>query len=70
MLGKITKTTSTAIPTTPGTGSRPQLASILREGRKCANIHLSSGVIWGIPVKCKLPDVIRRGIDDLTPVTS
>jgi hypothetical protein len=40
---------STTIPTTPGTGSRPQLASILREGRKSANIHLSSGVIWGIP---------------------
>jgi hypothetical protein len=37
---------STTIPTTPGTGSRPQLASILREGRKSANIHLSSGVIW------------------------
>ena len=29
----------------------PQLVSILREGRKSANIHLSSGVIWGIPVK-------------------
>src|SRR5271169_6942054 len=40
---------STTIPTTPGTGSRPQLASILREGRKSANIHLSSGVIWGTP---------------------
>ena len=25
-------------------------ASILREGRKSANIHVSSGVIWGIPV--------------------
>jgi hypothetical protein len=34
----------------PGTGSRPQLASILREGRKSANIHLSSGGIWGIAV--------------------
>ena len=41
---------STTITTTPGTGNRPQLASILREGRKSANIHLSSGVIWGIPV--------------------
>jgi hypothetical protein len=41
---------STTLPTTPGTGSRPQLASILREGRKTENIHLSSGVIWGIPV--------------------
>jgi hypothetical protein len=40
---------STTIPTTPGTGSRPQLASMLREGRKSANIHLRSGVIWGIP---------------------
>ena len=42
---------STTIPTTPGTGSRPQLASILREGRESANIHFSSGVIRGIPAK-------------------
>jgi hypothetical protein len=27
------------------------LASILREGRKSAIIHLSSRVIWGIPAK-------------------
>jgi hypothetical protein len=30
---------STTTPTTPGTGSRPQLASMLREGRKNANIE-------------------------------
>jgi hypothetical protein len=36
-------------PFRPPQGSRPQLASILREGRKSVNIHLSSGVIWGIP---------------------
>jgi hypothetical protein len=34
MPGKMTK----SIPTTPGTGSRPQVVSILREGRKNANI--------------------------------
>ena len=48
MPGKMTKSIL-RLPTTPGTGSRPQLAFILREGRKSANIHLSSGVIWGIP---------------------
>ena len=31
-------------------GSRPNLASVLQEGRKNANIHASSGVIWRIPV--------------------
>ena len=41
----------------PGTGSRPQLASIVREGRKSANIHLSSGVIWGIPVDKEKPPI-------------
>jgi hypothetical protein len=55
MPGKMTKSPSTTIPTTPGTGSRPQLASILREGRKSANIHLSSGVIWGIPERLAAP---------------
>jgi hypothetical protein len=50
MPGKMTKSIlRPTIPTTPGTGSRPQLASMLREGRKSANIHLRSGVIWGIP---------------------
>jgi hypothetical protein len=49
----------------PGTGSRPQLASILREGRKSAN-NLSSGVIWGIPGKYPLaaqnhPQLLRPG---------
>jgi hypothetical protein len=34
---------STTIPTTPGTGSRPQLASMLREGRKSANIQSHLG---------------------------
>ena len=30
---------------------RPRLACVLREGRKNANIHAGSGVIWGIPVQ-------------------
>jgi hypothetical protein len=35
MPGKMTKSNSSiTIPTTPGTSSRPQLASTLREGRK------------------------------------
>jgi hypothetical protein len=29
--------------------SRPHLAAVLLEGRKCANIHASLGVIRGIP---------------------
>jgi hypothetical protein len=31
-------------------GGRPHLAAVLQEGRKYANIHARSGVIWGIPV--------------------
>jgi len=31
----------------PRSSGDSQLASILREGRKSANIHLSSGIIWG-----------------------
>jgi transposase len=34
-----------------GDGSCPNLASILPEGRKAANIQASSGAIWGIPVE-------------------
>jgi hypothetical protein len=29
---------------------RPHLASVLREGRKSANIYAGLGVIWGIPI--------------------
>jgi hypothetical protein len=29
--------------------SRPHLAAVLQKGRKSAKIHISSGVIWGIP---------------------
>jgi hypothetical protein len=32
-------------------GSRPNLASVLQEGRKNASIHASSGVIWRIPLQ-------------------
>jgi hypothetical protein len=32
-----------------GDGSRPNLASVLQEGRKNASIDASSGVIWKIP---------------------
>ena len=50
MSGKMTKSIlRPPIPTTPGTSSRPQLASMLQEGRKSANIHLSSGSHLGIP---------------------
>ena len=30
-------------------GSRPHLVSFFQGSRKSANIHASSGVIWGIP---------------------
>lgn len=30
--------------------ARPNLASVLQEGGKSANIHVRSGAIWGIPV--------------------
>jgi hypothetical protein len=33
-----------------GGGGRPNLASVLQEGDKSANIHVRSGAIWGIPV--------------------
>jgi hypothetical protein len=29
---------------------RPHLASVLRDGRKSANIYVGLGVIWGIPM--------------------
>ena len=41
---------STTVRAAQGDGSRPNLASVLLEGRKNANIHASSGVIWRIPV--------------------
>jgi hypothetical protein len=39
---------STPIRTAQGDGSRPDLASVLQEGKQCANIYIGSGVIWGI----------------------
>ena len=42
---------STTVGAAPRDGSRPNLASILQEGERSANIHSSSGVIRGIPVK-------------------
>src|ERR1035441_10601177 len=41
---------STTVRAARGDGSCPNLASILPEGRKNANIHASSGIIRGIPV--------------------
>jgi hypothetical protein len=38
------------LPTARRGSSRRHLASVLQEGRKSANIHASSGVIWGIPI--------------------
>ena len=38
-------------------GSRPNLASVLPEGRKNASIHASTGAIWGIPVNISLASV-------------
>src|SRR6266446_4543994 len=48
---------STIVRAARAAGSHPQLASVLLQGRKSANIHASSGVIRGIPVKSVLPFV-------------
>jgi hypothetical protein len=41
---------STIVRAAQGDGSRPNLASVLREGGESANIHVRSGAIcWGIP---------------------
>jgi hypothetical protein len=40
---------STTVRAARGAGNRLRLASVLREGRKSANIHTRSGVIRGIP---------------------
>src|SRR6266576_3621316 len=42
---------STIVRAARAAGSHPQLASVLLQGRKSANIHASSGVIRGMPVK-------------------
>ena len=39
---------STIVRAARAAGSHPHLASVLLQGRKSANIHASSGVIWGI----------------------
>ena len=40
---------STNVRAAQGDGSRPNLASVLQQGEKSANIHVRSGAIWGIP---------------------
>src|SRR5260221_1155116 len=42
---------STIVRAARAAGSHPQLASVLLQGRKSANIHASSGVIRGIPAQ-------------------
>ena len=44
----------TIVRTARGDGSRPNLASVLQEGRKYTSIHASPGVIWRIPVERKI----------------
>jgi hypothetical protein len=39
---------STIVRAARAAGSHPHLASVLLQGRKSANIHASSGVIWGM----------------------
>jgi hypothetical protein len=51
---------STIVRASRAAGRHPHLASVLLQGRKSANIHASSGVIRGIPVKtieCSIMDV-------------
>jgi hypothetical protein len=40
----------TAVRARARVGSSRHCAPVLQEGRKAANIHASSGFIWGIPV--------------------
>src|SRR5262249_23679401 len=42
---------STSVRVARAAGSHPHLASVLQQGRKSAKIHVSLGVIRGIPVK-------------------
>jgi hypothetical protein len=42
---------STTVRAARGAGSRPHLASVFQPSRKSANIHISSGVIWGMWAK-------------------
>src|SRR4051812_23740674 len=55
-------------------GSRPNLASVLREGWKNASIHVSSGVIWRIPVQMeqltRRNTMDRRDILNLSAITT
>ena len=51
MPGKMARSASlTTVRAARRAGGRPHLAAVLQEGRKYANIHARSGVIWGIPV--------------------
>src|SRR6266404_4275240 len=45
---------STIVRAARAAGSHPHLASVLLQGRKSANIHASSGVIWGMSDSCYL----------------
>src|SRR5438105_952045 len=58
---------STIVRAARAAGSHPQLASVLLQGRKSANIHASSGVIRGTPVKSVLPFVDPAA--EKTPMT-
>jgi transposase len=57
---------ATTVRAAPCAGGRPHLAAVLQEGRKYANIHVRSGVIWGIPVKVCYFLQIREKIAELS----
>ena len=42
---------STIVRAAQGDSSRPNLTSVLRDGRENANVHANLGVILGIPVR-------------------
>src|ERR1700730_4580004 len=58
---------STIVRAAPSSGSRPNIASVLQESEKSANIHVRSGAIWRIPVQFpariqKIPCSVAWGI--------
>src|SRR5262249_17876813 len=54
---------STSVRVARAAGSHPHLASVLQQGRKSAKIHVSLGVIRGIPDKTYLGQIRPRGLD-------
>ena len=54
--------TARSTPRPPFELPRGSLSAVLREGRESANIHISSGAIWGIPVEKASP--LRRMPND------